>query len=294
MVGVTDLEGASQAQWYVESVYGTHPGAVTPNYLAVKNARVSLVNTTEQGRPIGAQAPEWSTDTKKFYKITVEFFLQSLEILKYVLGTSFTVADSIGSFTLEFKSDLSTDEYLKCLGCKIDSAQIVIDQASPSKLRVILNIVCQNIVESTTTGFSGDATRVTTVPVLFSECDLQVNSETVENLQQVTLEIRRNLNIEHVIKNTNGDLIVEPECGHFEKMVSFSELYVDKTHFTRVLNATQLTNFIVTFPSAKVGASNDVWTFTTLDYPDGDRPYDNSGSIKKPGYTLEARTLTIA
>lgn len=294
MVGVTDLEGASQAQFKVEGTYGSHPGGGSAIYLAVRRARVSLVNTTEQGRPIGAQGPEWSTDTKKFYKITIEFFIQSLEIFKYVLGSDFALADAMGSITIEFKSDLATDEYLKCLGCKIDSAQIIIDQAPPCQLIGVLNIVCQNIEEAAATGFSADATRVTTVPVLYSECDLQVNSATVENLQKCIIEIRRNLNVEHVIKNTNGDLIVEPEPGHREMFISITELYEDKTHFTRVLNATQLTNFIATFPSAKVGAGNDVWTFTTLDYPDGERPFDNSGQIKKPGYTLEARSLAIA
>lgn len=293
MAAVTGLEGNSQFQWLNESSYGTHPGG-TPNYLLVTGGRLSVDNGYEFILGMGSMDFEAATDGAKLYKLTLEYKVQTLALLAYALGTGFTPADDVGSLSVEMKLDLSTDEYIKCLGCKTDSHQIAIQAGSPPTIKGIVNLVPQQLQEASTTGFTADATRVTDVPVKYDEIDLQINSTTITNLQTLTMEIQRMLQLEHVIKNTNGDLIDEPACGGRLYQISFTELYKAKTQFTRVINATALTNMIITFPSAKVGAGNDVWTFTDLYHPSEELPFAADPSVMKPGYTVRAKTLAVA
>lgn len=293
MAAITGLEGNSQFQWGVESTYGTHP-AGSATYLLVTGGRLSVDNGYEFILGMGSMDFEAATDGAKLYKLTLDYKVQDLELLKYVLGSSFTPADAISSLTVEMKLDLATDEYIKCLGCKQDSHQVSIEAGSPPTIMGTVNFVVRELSEASSTGFAADASRVTDVPVLFNEIDLQINSTTVSNLQTLTMEIQRMLQLEHVIKDTKGDLIDEPPCGGRLYQLSFTELYKDNTLFTRVVNATALTNFIVTFPSAKVGAGNDVWTFTNLYHPDGELPFAANSSIIKPGYTVRGQTLAIA
>lgn len=294
MAAVTGLEGNTQFQWYQESEFSVHPGAsITPNYLLVTGARLSVDNGYEYIYGLGSMDFEAATESAKLYKLTLEFWVQTLDILQYVLGTSFTPADSLGSLAIESKLDLATDEYIHHLGCTIDSAQLALEAGVPGLTKGTLNIVPRKLVEASATGFQADATRVKDVPILFKECDLKINDVLVNNIQSVIINIKRNLQLDHVIKATEGDLIVQPACGHREYEIAYTELYKDKTHFTRLINATKLTNFITVFPLAKVGADADIWTFSNVSYEPSELPFGSGGNVMKPNYPMKAESLAI-